>query len=196
MAISRELIDRVLADAASDPLREVCGLLLGASDFGAAVPSKPARSASVHPASVRPERRRGTPSSAAETARISARPGPSTALGANGGRAVARIATVLSTTNVAAHPADSFEIDPAALFAALRAERTGGDRLIGHYHSHPNGLATPSARDALMATSPGRLWLIVAAGAARLWCETPGGAVQGAFAPVELLINGAEDGCA
>jgi proteasome lid subunit RPN8/RPN11 len=135
--ISRGVLQRILAHAASAPEREVCGLMLG------------------------------TP-------------------------ALAEVAT----ENVSANPADSFEIDPAALFAALRAERTGGPRLIGHYHSHPNGLATPSERDAMMATSPGRLWLIVASGEARLWSEVPGGAVHGAFEPVELLTDGADEGCA
>jgi proteasome lid subunit RPN8/RPN11 len=70
--------------------------------------------------------------------------------------------------NVALESGDSFEIDPRALFAALRAERAGGRRLIGHYHSHPNGSAIPSARD-LAAAEPGRYWLILGGGAARLW---------------------------
>jgi proteasome lid subunit RPN8/RPN11 len=107
-----------------------------------------------------------------------------------------RIEAVRETANVSESRTDSFEIDPAALFATLRAERAGGPRLIGHYHSHPNGLTTPSARDAMMATSPGRLWLIVASGEARLWREVPGGAVRGAFEPVELLPDSADEGCA
>jgi desampylase len=48
----------------------------------------------------------------------------------------------------------------------------------------------------MMATSPGRLWLIVPSGEARLWRETPGGAMHGAFEPVELLVSGADEGCA
>jgi len=70
--------------------------------------------------------------------------------------------------NVAERPAETFEIDPRALFAALRAERAGGDRLIGHYHSHPNGSAEPSPRD-LAAAEPGKYWLILGGGDARLW---------------------------
>jgi len=79
-----------------------------------------------------------------------------------------RIDRAQPADNVADRPTDTFEIDPRALFAALRAERAGGERLIGHYHSHPNGSAEPSPRD-LAAAEPGRLWLILGGGAARLW---------------------------
>jgi proteasome lid subunit RPN8/RPN11 len=100
-----------------------------------------------------------------------------------------RVEEMRVTVNVAADPTDSFEIDPAALFAAIRAERTGGARLIGHYHSHPTGNAMPSARDALAVANPGRLWLIVAAGEARLWREVVGGEIQGAFEAVPLVVD-------
>jgi proteasome lid subunit RPN8/RPN11 len=79
-----------------------------------------------------------------------------------------RVDAIVPTANVAADPARWFEIDPAALFAALRAERAGGPRVIGHYHSHPNGSAEPSPRDAA-AAEPGKLWLIVGGGIARMW---------------------------
>jgi proteasome lid subunit RPN8/RPN11 len=72
------------------------------------------------------------------------------------------------TDNVASTPETHFEIDPAALFAALRAERAGGAALIGYWHSHPNGVATPSATDAAMATDE-RLWLIVGGGEITAW---------------------------
>jgi desampylase len=92
--------------------------------------------------------------------------------------------------NVSAHPADSFEIDPAALFAAMRAERAGGPRMIGHYHSHPTGTAWPSQRDAAAAGEVGRLWLIVGGGEAGLWRSIPGGAVEGAFEAIRLETEG------
>ena len=79
-----------------------------------------------------------------------------------------RITDARPTRNVAADPAATFEVDPQALIAALKAERRGGPRLIGHYHSHPNGDPSPSPRD-LAAAEPGRLWLIVGGGEARLW---------------------------
>jgi proteasome lid subunit RPN8/RPN11 len=64
--------------------------------------------------------------------------------------------------NVAPNPERAFEIDPGALFAALRAERAGGPPVIGYWHSHPTGRAEPSATDAAMAAPDGRYWLIVA----------------------------------
>jgi len=79
-----------------------------------------------------------------------------------------RIDAAQPAVNVAPDPASAFEVDPHALFAALRAERAGGARLLGHYHSHPNGRCAPSPRD-LAAAEPGRLWLILAGGAAGLW---------------------------
>ena len=56
------------------------------------------------------------------------------------------IETARPCANVADDPATGFEIDPAALIAAERAMRQGGKRLIGHYHSHPNGRSAPSPR--------------------------------------------------
>jgi len=85
--------------------------------------------------------------------------------------------------NVAENPSDSFEIDPRALFAAFRAERAGGPRLIGHYHSHPNGSAEPSARD-LAAAEPGKYWLIIGDGTARLWLAEESG-----FTEVQMIVN-------
>jgi proteasome lid subunit RPN8/RPN11 len=71
--------------------------------------------------------------------------------------------------NVAETPDTRFEIDPAALFAALRAERGGGPRVVGYWHSHPSGEAAPSATDVAMAAPDGKLWLIVAGEAMTLW---------------------------
>jgi proteasome lid subunit RPN8/RPN11 len=89
--------------------------------------------------------------------------------------------------NVADDPAESFEVDPYALLAAHRSGREGGARLIGHYHSHPNGSIAPSARDAA-AAEPGWLWLIVAGGAAALWRSEAAGPVEGVFHRVDLDV--------
>lgn len=86
------------------------------------------------------------------------------------------------TANVAADPARHFEIDPAALFAALRAERAGGRHLLGYWHSHPSGDANPSATDAAMAAPDRKLWLITGGGQMRLWRAVPTG-----FEPVILI---------
>ena len=83
--------------------------------------------------------------------------------------------------NVADDPSDSFEIDPAALIAAHRAARAGGPALIGHYHSHPRGIATPSARDAA-AAEPGSYWIIIAGGELGCWYALR----EGQFDPVAI----------
>ncbi|MBV9993225.1 MAG: M67 family metallopeptidase [Alphaproteobacteria bacterium] len=64
----------------------------------------------------------------------------------------------------ALHPArnladapDRFEIDPALQFR-LRRE---GRNIVGCYHSHPDGAAEPSPRDAQAASQAGFVWLIV-----------------------------------
>ncbi|WP_398288699.1 M67 family metallopeptidase [Sphingomonas nostoxanthinifaciens] len=119
--IAADLLDAILAHAAADPTREVCGLLLGSAG---------------------------------------------------------QIEEARATANVAADPSCWFEVDPSALIAALRAERRGGPCLIGHYHSHPNGRPEPSPRDAA-AAEPGRLWLIVGGGVARLWCAGADGFREG-----------------
>lgn len=88
--------------------------------------------------------------------------------------------------NVAEAPETHFEIAPTALFAALRAERAGGPRIAGYWHSHPSGGATPSRTDAAMAHPDGKLWLIVAGEAVTLWRAERGGAVHDRFAPVDF----------
>lgn len=79
-----------------------------------------------------------------------------------------------ATPNVADDPAHAFEVDPRMLLTAMKAERTGGPRMIGHYHSHPNGRAEPSDRDA-EAAEAGTLWLIVGGRKATLWKAEAGG---------------------
>ncbi len=74
-----------------------------------------------------------------------------------------------ATANVAADPDKGFEIDPAALFAALRAERAGGPTLLGYWHSHPTGNVRPSARDLDAAQDDGKVWVIVAGDDIAAW---------------------------
>jgi desampylase len=94
----------------------------------------------------------------------------------------------VAARNVADDPGTRFEIDPAALFAAHRAARAGGPMVIGHYHSHPNGRAEPSACDAEAASGlPPQLWLILADGRALLWRSGVADGLHGAFAAVDLV---------
>lgn len=92
-----------------------------------------------------------------------------------------RIDAILPSANVAATPATRFEIDPATLIAAHRRARSGGRAVMGHYHSHPSGDATPSPRDAADAIENDVLWLIAAAGQLRGWRTRAGGSLHGRF---------------
>ena len=87
--------------------------------------------------------------------------------------------------NVADEPATHFEIDPVALFAALRAERAGGRRIAGYWHSHPSGEPVPSATDTAMAAPDGKLWLIVAGERIGAWRAGPDG-----FEPLKWSLDG------
>lgn len=71
--------------------------------------------------------------------------------------------------NVAANPADAFEIDPQSLIAAHKRYRSGGPKLIGCYHSHPNGIQAPSRRDRECAGEGLSIWLIIAGGGIAAW---------------------------
>lgn len=70
------------------------------------------------------------------------------------------ITAVIAVPNRATR-ADRFDIAPADLFAVHRRSRDFGLRVLGHYHSHPNGLATPSPIDRDQISDPQALWVIV-----------------------------------
>lgn len=101
-----------------------------------------------------------------------------------------RVADARICTNVHPEPARCFEIDPAALLAAHRAQRTSGPTLIGCFHSHPSGDTTPSATDAAAAAPDGSVWLIITRTDARAWRATADGAVHGRFDALELRVVG------
>ncbi|MEI6643930.1 MAG: M67 family metallopeptidase [Novosphingobium sp.] len=94
------------------------------------------------------------------------------------------IETALPAANVHPEPQHHFEIDPAALIAAHKAARSGGPQVIGYFHSHPNGLARPSATDAAQASGDSRIWAIAAAGVVTLWRDSPSG-----FEPLSYAIK-------
>jgi proteasome lid subunit RPN8/RPN11 len=85
--------------------------------------------------------------------------------------------------NLATAP-DRFEIAPEDHVAAAKAARARGHRLIGCYHSHPNGRPEPSPRDE--GGEDNFVWLIVATGGASpeiaAWLYRKGG-----FTPLELI---------
>lgn len=96
-----------------------------------------------------------------------------------------RIEQAMPAANVHADPAAHFEIDPATLIAAHKAERAGGPRLIGYYHSHPSGMAEPSAVDRAMASGDGRIWAIIAGSAVSFWRDAAAG-----FEPLPTRVAG------
>ena len=93
---------------------------------------------------------------------------------------------IIPAANVAEDTRDTFEIDPAILFAAIRTERAGRGKLLGYYHSHPVGPPTPSDRDAAQAVGDGRVWLIIGEGRVTAWQMTK----DSEFNAVEIIIDG------
>lgn len=87
--------------------------------------------------------------------------------------------------NLATAP-DRFEIDPQTHIRLLRALREGPQRLIGCYHSHPNGTAAPSSRDIDGAGEEGFVWLIQAVERDHTAALAAYRVVQGGFAPLSL----------
>ena len=83
---------------------------------------------------------------------------------ADGDIEVTRVAASRNTAEAAQH--DRFEIDPELRLRLMRELRDAapgtGQSIIGHYHSHPNGTARPSATDLSMAWEPDLVWLITA----------------------------------
>ena len=75
---------------------------------------------------------------------------------------------VVPSPNVAAGGGrDRFEVDPKVRFDVMRELEGGPDRIVGHYHSHPDGPAAPSATDREMAFEPDLVWLITAVAGGR-----------------------------
>jgi proteasome lid subunit RPN8/RPN11 len=88
---------------------------------------------------------------------------------------VAIVTELLPAANIHPEPERFFTIDPARQFALLRELRETGreDRLLGLYHSHPQGPAAPSPRDLAEANDADMIWLVI---------DSAGGAI-GAFQP-------------
>lgn len=89
-------------------------------------------------------------------------------LGSEHGDGLIEVTRIVVADNIAATPEREFELDPAVHIRLLRELREAGgpERIVGHWHSHPNGRDEPSAKDAAMASDPGMLWLISAVAAA------------------------------
>jgi len=78
-----------------------------------------------------------------------------------------RATALHEAANLAEDPARHFLIDPQRQFdlmralRELRALRASEARIIGCFHSHPDGAALPSATDRAQALEEDFLWLIV-----------------------------------
>ncbi|MEQ8195869.1 MAG: M67 family metallopeptidase [Rhodospirillales bacterium] len=83
-------------------------------------------------------------------------------VGTGGDIAVSRV--VVSPNVSKSDTRDSFEVDPQIQFDLLRELRGRDERIVGHFHSHPDGPARPSERDRAQAWEPDLVWLITAVG--------------------------------
>lgn len=93
--------------------------------------------------------------------------------------------------NVAPEARDRrFEIDPALRFRLLRALSGRTETIVGHYHSHPDRPAAPSAYDREMAFEPDLVWLITAIAAGKA-AETAAFRIDGSgVRPLALVVRG------
>ena len=110
-------------------------------------------------------------------------------VGRRQGAGVVVVTRIVDSPNV--HPErtrDRFEIDPKIRFDLERDLRGSAERIIGHFHSHPDHPAEPSETDRAMAFEPELVWVIVAVADARAE-EIRAFKVdeaRGAFAAVEI----------
>jgi proteasome lid subunit RPN8/RPN11 len=79
-----------------------------------------------------------------------------------GSTEVLRATAAIESANLApADRPDRFEIDPALRLRVQREARGRGERVLGHWHSHPDGAAHPSATDLSLAWERDLVWLVV-----------------------------------
>lgn len=98
------------------------------------------------------------------------------------------VQNVLAAPNVAEAPERAFEIDPRTLLQAHRSAREQGRAILGWYHSHPTGVAVPSACDAERAVETGKVWIIVAEGEMAAYVADTNGHVAGRFRPLPVRV--------
>lgn len=61
----------------------------------------------------------------------------------------------------------AFEVDPRVRFQTMRAVEGTEERIVGHYHSHPDHEPHPSGHDLARAFEPDLAWLIIGVTAGR-----------------------------
>ena len=70
------------------------------------------------------------------------------------------ISEVVPSPNIADQPRHNFEIDPGLRLRIQKASRDGGNGIVGHYHTHPDGKAAPSATDRSRIYETDLIWII------------------------------------
>jgi len=73
-----------------------------------------------------------------------------------------RALDIHEAANIAENPKARFLIDPQVQFDLMRRLRDSDSRIIGCFHSHPDGEPAPSATDSAEAYESGFLYLIAA----------------------------------
>lgn len=68
----------------------------------------------------------------------------------------------ISPNIVEENATERFEVSPQLRLEVMRALEGGPERVLGHFHSHPDHPAQPSARDLERAWEPEMIWLITA----------------------------------
>lgn len=88
---------------------------------------------------------------------------------------------------------DSFEIDPLVYFAVAREVRGTENKVIGVWHSHPNGVPKPSAMDSLHSLESSWIWLITALESYKAEADTKAYQAEmsnpSIFQPVEIIFS-------
>ncbi len=79
-----------------------------------------------------------------------------------------QIGRIAESANLAAEPRRHFEIDPRLQLALQRQLRGGPERIVGVYHSHPDGPAQPSETDRDRAYDRDLIWLIASVESGKL----------------------------
>lgn len=97
-----------------------------------------------------------------------------------------RVSELVPAANVADDPSQRFEIDPMVLLRAHREARRGGGQVLGHYHSHPSGVAEPSRCDAELAHADNALWLLCTPGGDYALWRADGRGLHDQFTQMDL----------
>lgn len=112
-------------------------------------------------------------------------------LGRDSGEGGIAVTAAEPSANLATDRRRRFEVDPVLYLRLSHRPPPGAGRLIGLYHSHPEGMAVPSSEDARAAWQEGWVWLIVPveAGRAGIPAAFRLVALGGPFVPAALAVR-------